>query len=97
MKSLKEKFKEKVVANSDITIILDSLDQLIDHGAGLKDWIPKVLPSDVTMIISAIPGEQFKVCCVALIFVGTVIVFNVLGGNGNHEIQVKGICKIHYR
>ena len=42
-------------------VILDSLDQLSDHGAGLKDWIPKKLPSDVTMLISAIPEEQFKV------------------------------------
>ena len=67
LKSLKEKFKEKVSRCSDVTIILDSLDQLSDHGAGLKDWIPKELPSSVTMVISAIPGEQFKVSLATLI------------------------------
>ena len=65
LKSLKEKFRAKIAASSDITIILDSLDQLSDHGAGLKDWIPKELPSDVTMVISAIPEEQFKVILIS--------------------------------
>ena len=44
-----------------IIVILDSLDQLRDQGSRLKDWIPEDLPPNVTMVMSAIPGEEFVV------------------------------------
>ncbi len=44
-----------------MTIILDSLDQLSDHGAGLQDWIPRKIKKNMKMILSAIPEEKFKV------------------------------------
>ncbi len=61
LKSLKELFQETVQSSGEALIILDSLDQLTDRGAGLRDWIPREIPDDVTMVLSAIPGTQFQV------------------------------------
>ena len=44
-----------------VVLIVDSLDQLRDHGAGLREWIPKSLPPTVTMVMSAIPADEFIV------------------------------------
>lgn len=44
-----------------MVILLDSLDQLRDYGSTLREWIPSELPSRITMFLSCIPGEEFKV------------------------------------
>lgn len=44
-----------------MTVILDSLDQLTDYGAGLRDWIPRKLKGKVRLVLSAIPDDKFKV------------------------------------
>ena len=62
LKSLKDLFKDLLKNTTEpMVVVIDSLDQLRDYGAGLRGWIPEFLNDEVTMIISAIPGEQFRV------------------------------------
>ena len=66
MKELKDYFctsvMEKLGTQPDRTVLLlDSLDQLRDFGCKLRDWIPKNLPENVTLLISCIPAEEFVV------------------------------------
>ena len=40
--------------------MLDSLDQLSGDDGGLQlEWLPKTLPSNVYMILSTLPEEQY--------------------------------------
>ena len=62
LKSVKELFTEVLASCKEhLTIVIDSLDQLRDYGAGLKDWIPKTLNNKITFVMSAIPGDQYRV------------------------------------
>ncbi len=62
LKSIKDLFTELVTTTTEeLVLVIDSLDQLRDLGAGLRGWIPNQLSDSVTMVLSAIPGEQFKV------------------------------------
>ena len=55
-------FKEQLEEfDKPMCMILDSLDQLRDKGGNLQDWIPKTTPSNVRLIISAIPDEKYAV------------------------------------
>lgn len=54
-----------------VILILDSLDQLSGDDGGLQlEWLPKTLPSNVYMILSTLPEEQYlclprlKVCTI---------------------------------
>ena len=42
-------------------MVIDSLDQLRDAGAGLRDWVPAQLPSNVHFILSTIPGVEYRI------------------------------------
>lgn len=44
-----------------LALVLDSLDQLKDYGAGLMDWIPSKLPENITFLLSAIPDAEYKI------------------------------------
>ena len=45
-----------------IVIILDSLDQLTpEDGALLMQWLPKEISKNVSLILSTLPGEEYKV------------------------------------
>lgn len=45
-----------------IVIILDSLDQLSpEDGALNMKWLPKEISSNVTIILSTLPGEEYKI------------------------------------
>ena len=62
MKSLKELFTEILASCKEhLTIVIDSLDQLRDYGAGLKDWVPKTLNKKIILVMSAIPGDRYRV------------------------------------
>ena len=62
MKSVKELFTEILAScQGRLTIVIDSLDQLRDYGAGLKDWVPKTLNNKITLVMSAIPGDRYRV------------------------------------
>ena len=62
MKELKEYFCDLLEQQTDrVVLILDSLDQLRDFGSKLRDWIPKNLPENVTMLLSCIPADEFVV------------------------------------
>ena len=62
LKSVKELFTEILAAcKTHLTIVIDSLDQLRDYGGGLKDWIPKTLNNKIAFVMSAIPGDQYRV------------------------------------
>ena len=62
LKDLKSQFNQLLTNNSQpLSVFLDSLDQLRDAGSGLKDWIPSSLPDSTILLMSAIPGEEYKV------------------------------------
>ena len=47
---------------SKIVIMLDSLDQLSpEDGALNMKWLPKDISSNVSIILSTLPGEEYKV------------------------------------
>lgn len=45
-----------------VVIMLDSLDQLTpDDGALSMKWLPKEISQNVSLILSTLPGEEYKV------------------------------------
>ncbi len=74
LKSLKETFVDHLRGyGKRLVMVIDSLDQLRDAGAGLRDWIPAQLPNNVHLILSTIPGAEYKIepqlkVCTDLIF-----------------------------
>jgi hypothetical protein len=64
MKALVEYFPECLESAADsnhVVVILDSLDQLSpDYGARQMDWLPKILPRNVYLILSTLPGEDYQ-------------------------------------
>ena len=45
-----------------VVIILDSLDQLTpEDGALSMQWLPKKISKNVSLILSTLPGEEYKV------------------------------------
>ncbi len=62
LKSVKDLFWELITTTSaPLVIVIDSLDQLRDYGTGLRDWVPTNVSDKVTFVLSAIPGDQFRV------------------------------------
>lgn len=62
LKELKQQFLDIIQSSTKpLTIILDSLDQLRDAAAGLKEWIPRSLPKHVTFIVSTIDEKAYQV------------------------------------
>ncbi|XP_028397582.1 NACHT domain- and WD repeat-containing protein 1-like [Dendronephthya gigantea] len=63
LKSLKEYLNTCLELAADkhpVILILDSLDQLSGDDGGLQlEWLPKTLPSNVYMILSTLPEEQY--------------------------------------
>ena len=52
---MKELFKRLLSEkDKELIIILDSLDQLRDSGAGIRQWMPKSLPKSITLILSSV-------------------------------------------
>ena len=46
----------------ELIIMLDSLDQLSpENGAHRMTWLPQTLAKNVKVIVSTLPGEQYKV------------------------------------
>ena len=64
MKSLTEFFPECLEKAADkykIVLVFDSLDQLsVDDSGRLLDWLPRDLPSDVYIVLSTLPGEEYQ-------------------------------------
>ena len=59
---MKEQFSQLLTSSTvPLTIILDSLDQLRDSGAGLKDWIPATVSQGVTLVMSMIDDPLYQV------------------------------------
>ena len=56
-------FEEKInLLSMDTVIMLDSLDQLSpENGAHKMSWLPSYVPDNVKIVVSTLPGEEYKV------------------------------------
>ena len=87
--------EEHASSSKPLVLVLDSLDQLSDDDAGRElDWLPKQLPDDVYIVLSALPGDEY-VCLPKLQVLNesNCSVFSnghyVISQNGNHQVQTK--------
>ena len=62
-KKMRDFFSEKLSdLKTKLVIILDSLDQLApEDGALSMQWLPKEVSKNVSIIVSTLPGEEYKV------------------------------------
>ena len=62
-KKMKDFFSEKLSKlKAKLVVILDSLDQLSpEDGALSMQWLPKEISKNVSIIVSTLPGEEYKV------------------------------------
>ena len=64
MKSLSEFFPkclERAASETNVVLVLDSLDQLSPEDAGRQmDWMPSSLPDRVFAIMSTLPDDGFE-------------------------------------
>ena len=59
-----------------VIIMLDSLDQLTpEDGALAMKWLPKNIPSNISFILSTLPGKEYVV--LPALKVSTLLIYNM--------------------
>ena len=78
-KKMRDFFGEKLSdLKTKLVVILDSLDQLApDDGALSMQWLPKDVSKNVSIIVSTLPGEEYKVLPALKVCLTTLIARNI--------------------